>query len=192
MIERVGSQASERRTDRSGGLNPLGLRSGRSRKFRSLRRAGRVIPPNPTRPARSHYCPDQCFPQMLAGIATYGARLGYEGTMSAKVRLHNHKSASELPHVVSNGIKEDLNLHCIQSVHPLPEAYYISPLGLVPKKSNGEPCGWRKIHDLFAPIRRSVNDGIPKHYGTIMYETFQHALRLVSEAGKGAILIKRD
>ena len=136
--------------------------------------------------------PDQCFPQMLAGIATYGARLGYEGTMSAKVRLHNHKSASELPHVVSNGIKEDLNLHRIQSVHPLPEAYYISPLGLVPKKSNGEPSGWRKIHDLSAPIGRSVNDGIPKHYGTIMYETFQHALRLVSEAGKGAILIKRD
>src|SRR5271170_683473 len=55
MIERVGSQASERRTERSGSRNPLGLRSGRSRKSRSLRRAGRVIPPNPTRPARSHY-----------------------------------------------------------------------------------------------------------------------------------------
>ena len=54
MIGRVGSQASERRTERSDGLNPLGLRSGRSRKSRSLRRAGRVIPPNPTRPARSH------------------------------------------------------------------------------------------------------------------------------------------
>src|SRR5271156_6780508 len=58
MIERVGSQASERRTERSGGRNPLGLRSGRSRKSRSLRRAGRVIPPNPTRPARSHYWPN--------------------------------------------------------------------------------------------------------------------------------------
>src|SRR5271155_413408 len=56
MIERVGSQASERRTERSDGLTLLGLRSGRPRKSRSLRRAGRVIPPNPTRPARSHYC----------------------------------------------------------------------------------------------------------------------------------------
>src|SRR5271154_865966 len=56
MIERVGSQASERRTEWSGGRNPLDLRSGRSRKSRSLRRAGRVIPPNPTRLARSHYC----------------------------------------------------------------------------------------------------------------------------------------
>src|SRR5277367_3223796 len=58
MIERVGSQASERRTERSDGLNLLGLRSGRPRKSRSLRRAGRVIPPNPTRPARSHYWSD--------------------------------------------------------------------------------------------------------------------------------------
>src|SRR5271154_1242695 len=57
MIERVGSQASERRTEQSDGRNLLGLRSGRSRKSRSLRRAGRVIPPNLTRPARSHYCP---------------------------------------------------------------------------------------------------------------------------------------
>src|SRR5271154_3565252 len=56
MISRVGSQALECRTERSDGLNPLGLRSGRFRKSRSLRRAGRVIPPNPTRPARSHYC----------------------------------------------------------------------------------------------------------------------------------------
>jgi hypothetical protein len=56
MIERVGSQASERRTERSDGLNPLGLRSGRSESSASQPRASRVIPPNPTRPARSHYC----------------------------------------------------------------------------------------------------------------------------------------
>jgi len=55
MIGRVGSQASEHRTERSDGLNPLGLRSGRCRKSRSLGRAGQVIPPSPTRPARSPY-----------------------------------------------------------------------------------------------------------------------------------------
>src|SRR5271155_4178619 len=68
MIERVGSQASERRTERSGGRNPLGLRSGRSRKSRSLRRAGRVLPPNPTRPARSHYW---LVPVVLLVVAIY-------------------------------------------------------------------------------------------------------------------------
>src|SRR5271169_5351368 len=55
MIKRVGSQTSERRTERSDGLNPLGLRSGRSESSASQPRASRVIPPNPTRPARSHY-----------------------------------------------------------------------------------------------------------------------------------------
>src|SRR5271170_2581040 len=59
MIERVGSQASKRRTERSDGLNPLGLRSGRSESSASQPRASRVIPPNPTRPARSHYWPER-------------------------------------------------------------------------------------------------------------------------------------
>src|SRR5277367_752044 len=56
MIERVGSQASERRTERSDDLNPLSLRSGRFASSASQPRASQVIPPNPTRPARSHYC----------------------------------------------------------------------------------------------------------------------------------------
>src|SRR5271154_6056325 len=60
MIERVGSQASECRTERSDSLNPLGLRSGRSESSASQPRASRVIPPNPTRPARSHYWSGPC------------------------------------------------------------------------------------------------------------------------------------
>ena len=138
-----------------------------------------------------HY-PDQQFPQMLAGIATYGARLGYEGTLTAKIRLRNHKSTSEQPDVLRDGIQDDLRLNRTIEVHPLPDVYYISPLGLVPKKSKGKNVGWRRIHDLSAPIGRSVNDGIPKHYGTIIYETFQHALRLIAKSGRGTKLIKRD
>src|SRR5271154_4346357 len=69
MIERVGSQASERRTERSDGLNPLGLRSGRSESSASQPRASRVIPPNPTPPARSHYwLPLSVFPQDFQGL----------------------------------------------------------------------------------------------------------------------------
>ena len=45
---------------------------------------------------------------------------------------------------------------------------------------------------MSAPRGRSVNDGIPKHYGTIVYETFQFALRLIGKAGKGCTLVKRD
>jgi hypothetical protein len=50
----------------------------------------------------------------------------------------------------------------------------------------------RKIHDLSAPRGRSVNDGIPKHYGSIEYETFQHAFQIIAKMGPGAVLVKRD
>jgi len=138
-----------------------------------------------------HY-PNQRFPQILAGIATYGARLGYEGTQSATIRQKNHKSVFEQPIVVEEGINEDLKLHRTRVVDSLPRAYYISPLGLVPKTTAGTTTGWRRIHNLSAPTGRSVNDGIPNHYGTIAYETFQFALRHVAKAGKGCKLIKRD
>src|SRR5947207_345982 len=129
---------------------------------------------------------------MLAGIATYGARLGYEGIQSAKIRLKKHKSILEQLDILVEGINEDLKLGRIRVVDSLPKAYYISPLGLVPKTTAGLTTGWRRIHDLSAPTGRSANDGIPKHYGTIIYETFQFALRLVAKAGKGCILVKRD
>src|SRR5204863_4168048 len=50
-----------------------------------------------------HY-PDPQFPQMLARIAMYGARLGYEGTLYAKIQLKNHKSALLQPSVLDEGI----------------------------------------------------------------------------------------
>jgi hypothetical protein len=80
---------------------------------------------------------------MLAGIATYGARLGYEGTQSAKIRLNKHKSVLEQPDTLEEGIDEDLKLHRIRVIDPLPEAYYISPLGLVPKTTAGTTTGWK-------------------------------------------------
>jgi len=49
------------------------------------------------------------------------------------------------------------NHHITQSV---PSAYYISPPGLVPKKTSGVITGWRRIHSLSAPQGHSVNDGI--------------------------------
>ena len=48
------------------------------------------------------------------------------------------------------------------------------------------------IFDLSSLDGHSVNDGIPKEYGSITYETLDNAIRLVAQAGKGAILMKRD
>src|SRR5271155_3917164 len=56
MIERVALKLQEVAPSRSYAPNPLDIRSGRSESSASQSRASRVIPPNPTRPARSHYC----------------------------------------------------------------------------------------------------------------------------------------
>ena len=56
--------------------------------------------------------------------------------------------------------------------------------------SDGKQTGRRTI---FSPEGHSVNDGIPKEYGTIvLYETLDDAIRLVTQVGKGAVMMKRD
>jgi hypothetical protein len=52
--------------------------------------------------------------------------------------------------------------------------------------------GWRIIFDLSSPEGSSVKDGIPKEYGTITYESLNDAIRLVAQAGHGAVMMKRD
>jgi len=71
MIGRVDLKLQEVAPSWSYALNPLDLRSGRSESYASQPRASRVIPPNPTRPARSHLC---------FKTARIGFRLRYDPT----------------------------------------------------------------------------------------------------------------
>ena len=80
----------------------------------------------------------------------------------------------------------------IKEIESLPENFYCSPIGLVSKLLDGKQTGWRTIFDLSSSEGHSVNDGIPKHYGGIVYETLNDAIRLVAQAGKGAVMVKRD
>jgi len=57
---------------------------------------------------------------------------------------------------------------------------------------DGTQTGWRTIFDLSSPEGHSVNDGIPKEYGSIVYETIENAIRLVAQAGRNAMMMKRD
>jgi hypothetical protein len=57
----------------------------------------------------------------------------------------------------------------IRRIASLPDRYYCSPIGLIPKLSDGVQCGWRVIFDLSAPEGLSVNNGIPKEYDAIVY-----------------------
>ena len=48
------------------------------------------------------------------------------------------------------------------------------------------------ILDLSCPHGQSVNDGIPREFGTLQYESFQHALHLIAQAGPNSLLLKKD
>jgi hypothetical protein len=64
----------------------------------------------------------------------------------------------------------------IKKITSLPEHYFCSPIGLIPKRVDGIVTGWRTIFDLSCPEAASVNDGIPKEYGTISYESLNDSI----------------
>jgi hypothetical protein len=74
----------------------------------------------------------------------------------------------------------------------IPLHYFCSHIGLVPKMVDGVQTDWRVIFDLSSPLGSSVNDGIPKEYGSLIYETLNDAIQLVAQVGKGAVIMKRD
>jgi len=125
------------------------------------------------------------------GIAKNGARLRYNGPLH-RVRASNHPSVLRIPQEISDGIAIEIRSQRVIEVHNLPNFYYISPLWAVEKKSAGIHMGWRRIHDLSFSRGRSVNDGIPEAYGTLSYQTFDDAIRLVAKHGKRVTLRKRD
>jgi hypothetical protein len=104
----------------------------------------------------------------------------------------NHKSATSHTDTIEAHIKSELSKGRIKVLSQLPTHYFCSPIGLVPKKQDGIQTGWRTIFDLSFPESHSVNDGIPKEFGAIAYESLGKAISLIAKAGPGAILMKRD
>ena len=62
------------------------------------------------------------------------------------------------------------------------------PLGLVKKHDSG----FRRIHYLSYPFKRSVNAGILKEYSNIKYITFNDIIRMIKTAKRHAIMFKRN
>ena len=137
-----------------------------------------------------HY-PDPEFPNIIAGISRYGARVGYEGPM-VRIRGRNHPSVLRIPTEITQNIAREVAASRVHQIYPLPQFYYISPLGAVGKRLNGTFSGWRRIHDLSFPYGKSVNDGIREEYGSLIYQTFDDAIRLVQKHGPRCKLRKRD
>jgi len=136
--------------------------------------------------------PNQRFVDTLTSIATYGSRVGFKGNLCGQTRRSNHSSAFTHADIITKSIQNELEQGRIKEITSLPANYFCSPIGLVPKLTNGIQTGWRVIFDLSSPEGASVNAGIPKEYGFIIYETLNDAIRLVAQAGKGAEMMKRD
>jgi hypothetical protein len=147
--------------------------------------------PDGIRQALNDY-PDQAFVDILCNIATYGTRIGYEGSTKVRVHRANHGTAYSNAQVVTNALQKELEKGRLRILDSLPPHYYCSPIGLVPKKSDGIQTGWRIIFDLSCPEGHSVNDEIPKDYGTISYEPLTVAMEMVAKMGRNAVMMKRD
>ena len=87
-----------------------------------------------------HY-PNRRFVDTLISIVLFGARVGYEGPQSIQIRKPNHLSAYAHPDIVTNSIESEVIKGRIKQIEDLPANYYCSPIGLVPKMSNGEQTG---------------------------------------------------
>ena len=73
------------------------------------------------------------------------------------------------------------------SICPLPNLR-VSPVGLVPKKDGS----WRLIHHLSYPNNFSVNDFIDQKFCTVQYTSFDSALAMLANLGRGAIAARLD
>jgi len=119
--------------------------------------------------------------------------VGYEG-LQVRIRGCNHPSAYRIPDEISQNIASEAAAGRLVPVTEasLPPAFFISPLGAVEKKTNGQRTGWHRIHDLSFPHSSSVNDGIPEHYGTLKYQTLDDAIKLIASARWHSKLRKHD
>ena len=100
-------------------------------------------------------------------------------------------SALENPLAVDAKLKKELDAQRLAGpFQSLPlSPFWVSPLGVVPKKVPGE---FRLIHHLSFPKGSSVNDGIPPEHTSVHYATIDEAIKLIMSAGPGCFLAETD
>ncbi|MCP3927803.1 MAG: hypothetical protein GY705_01740, partial [Bacteroidetes bacterium] len=104
--------------------------------------------------------------------------------------FHNHTSALESDHQVSQMIQEGIKagIYAGPFDFPIP-GLVTSPLGAVPKKDSQKV---RIIHNLSYPKSASVNSSIPHENCEVKYYTIDDCIKIVAQLGKGALMAKSD
>ena len=128
--------------------------------------------------------------QLLESGFTFGFPLHFDGPRCSQ-EAPNLLSAIQNPKVVSPKLSKELDAHRLAgpfSFPPFP-VFRISPLGLVPKKVEGE---FRLIDHLSYPRGSSLNDGISSDYTTVSYATVENTIGLIKSVGPNCFLAKTD
>ena len=121
---------------------------------------------------------------------TEGFSLGYTGL---RVCMDSEclRSASAQPNIVHGKLAKEIQAGRIAGPfvsRPL-QQLQCSPIGIVPKK---EPGSFRLIHHLSFPHGGAINDFIDKEQCKVKYASFDVAVQLVVQSGKGAWRAKSD
>ncbi|XP_077778975.1 uncharacterized protein LOC144326297 [Podarcis muralis] len=103
----------------------------------------------------------------------------------------NQKSVRDRPDIARKKIEKEIKAGRVAGPFAVPpfEGLHLSPLGIVPKKSPGE---FRLIHNLSYPKGGFVNDAIPQELCTVKYASFDQAVKMIRQFGRGALLAKCD
>lgn len=126
---------------------------------------------------------------LISGF-TCGFPLHFQGERQSR-KANNLLSALENPLAVDVKLKKELDAQRLAGPFQSPplSPFWVSPLGVVPKKVPGE---FRLIHHLSFPKGSSVNDGIPPEHTSVHYATIDEAIKLIRSAGPGCFLAKTD
>lgn len=124
-----------------------------------------------------------------------GFKKGFPLFFSVNQSIHYESpyllSARAQPPVVDQKIAKELDAHRLAGAFETPpfSVFRVSPLGIVPKKTQGEFC---MIHHLSYPKGKSVNDGISREHSSVYYANIDKAIRRIKHSGIGSYLTETD
>ena len=126
---------------------------------------------------------------LISGF-TRGFSIHLQGERKSRT-ANNLLSAVENLSAVDAKLRKELEAQRLTEPFQSPplSPFWISPLGIIPKKVPGE---FRLIHHLSFPKWSSVNDGIPPEHTSVHYATIDGAIKLIKSAGPGCFLAKTD
>ena len=134
--------------------------------------------------------PNRQVAEELANGFEFGFPIHYTGSRMPK-ESKNLKSANDHPEIVKQKIQSELQQGRIAGPFPTRpiSTLRVSPIGLVEKKTPGE---FRLIHHLSFPEGDSVNDCIDPALCSVHYTSFDEAIHMIQDMGRGCLMAKTD